>query len=118
MADAVKRQQPAARAAQRGDKDAEVVPPSFSASYLNNPEPRYPLSARHRGLEGTVILRVLVSADGLPARVIVQTSSGSRILDAAAAEDVQKSWRFVPARRGTQAVEAEVDVPIVFKLKG
>lgn len=62
-------------------------------------------------------LKVLVNAEGVPASVGVEKTSGSRHLDNAALDTV-RSWRFVPARRGDQAVEAWVLVPIVFRLEG
>ena len=94
----------------------ELVPPRFDAAYLDNPAPRYPASARRALEEGRVLLRVLVSADGRPLRVDVATSSGSDALDAAAIDAVRR-WRFVPARRGDVAVDASVQVPIVFSLR-
>ncbi len=92
-----------------------VVAPLFDAAYLNNPAPPYPRSARKLGLEGTVILRVLVSPDGKPAQVRVETSSGTQTLDEAALNAVRK-WSFVPARQGERSVTASVDVPIRFNL--
>jgi protein TonB len=96
---------------------AAVTPPVFNASYLRNPAPHYPLAARRTGEQGTATVRVLVTAEGLPARVELEKSSGSTHLDAAAVEAV-KGWRFLPARRGTDAVEGWVLVPIVFRLEG
>jgi protein TonB len=98
---------------------ASVAPtlPGFSAAYLRNPAPRYPLVARRAGDQGTVTLRVLVTRNGLPARVDVENSSGSPPLDAAALEAV-RAWRFVPARQGPDAIESWVLVPIVFRLEG
>jgi protein TonB len=57
-----------------------------------------------------------VTTEGLPARVDLQKSSGSAHLDRAAIETV-KGWRFKPARRGNEAVEGWVDVPVVFNLR-
>lgn len=94
-----------------------VVPPNFNAAYLRNPPPRYPVSARRNGEQGTVTLKILVTRDGLPASITVQATSGYTTLDQAALEAV-RGWRFAPARRGTQPVEAWVLVPIVFKLEG
>jgi protein TonB len=93
------------------------TPAGFNAAYLRNPAPPYPLAARHAGEQGTVTLRVLVSFDGLASRVAVEKSSGSPHLDAAALEAV-KAWRFTPARRGVDAVESWMLVPIVFRLEG
>ena len=96
---------------------AAISPPVFNAAYLRNPPPRYPLIARRNGEQGTVTLKVLVTRDGVPASVAVETSSGSPHLDSAALEAV-RAWRFVPARRGSQPVEAWVLVPVVFRLEG
>lgn len=94
-----------------------VTPPSFSAAYLRNPAPRYPLAARRAGEQGTVTLRVLITRDGLPARVELEKTSGSSHLDIAAQEAV-RTWRFEPARRGAEPIESWHLVPIVFRLEG
>jgi periplasmic protein TonB len=89
----------------------------FNAAYLRNPEPVYPLTSRRRGEQGTVLLRVVVTREGTAASVNVDRTSGHAALDQAALDAVRK-WRFVPARRGADAVESTVVVPIVFELKG
>ena len=94
---------------------APVTPPRSDAAYLSNPKPQYPLAARRRGDQGTVLVQVLVSADGLAARVRLEKSSGHPALDEAAMTAV-KSWRFVPAQQGGRAVESPYTVPVVFKL--
>ncbi|MGE5466121.1 MAG: energy transducer TonB [Ignavibacteria bacterium] len=88
----------------------------YDADYLHNPKPVYPMFSRRNGEEGKVQLRVRVSADGVPLEVEIKQSSGFARLDAAAREAVQK-WRFVPARRGSEAIESWVGVPIVFSLE-
>lgn len=93
-----------------------LSPPSFNAAYLRNPAPRYPLMARRNGEQGTVTLRVRVTRTGEPGSVVLERSSGSAALDAAALATV-KEWRFVPARQNGEAVEASVLVPIVFRLR-
>jgi protein TonB len=94
-----------------------LSPPNYKAAYLSNPPPAYPRVSRRNGEEGTVVLRVRVSAAGAAIQVQVERTSGSERLDAAALEAV-KAWRFVPARRGAEAIEASVLVPIVFSLSG
>lgn len=94
-----------------------VTPPVFNVAYLRNPPPRYPLAARRNGEQGTVLLKVLVSAEGLPLRVELDQSSGSSYLDAAA-QDAVRTWRFVPARRGAQNIEDWARVPVTFRLEG
>ncbi|QTQ36011.1 Periplasmic biopolymer transport protein linking inner and outer membranes [Aromatoleum petrolei] len=94
-----------------------VIAARFDAAYLNNPAPAYPPLSRRMREEGKVMLRVQVTAEGLPAQVDLAESSGFARLDAAAREAVQR-WRFVPAKQGAQPVAAAVIVPIVFKLEG
>jgi protein TonB len=96
---------------------AAVTPASVNAAYLHNPLPRYPAAARRAGEQGTVMLRVLVTREGTAARVEIDRSSGSPHLDAAARETV-KAWRFTPGRRGADAIESWMVVPVVFRLEG
>lgn len=91
--------------------------PVFDALYLENPRPAYPALSRRLREEGRVLLRVLVTAQGRAAQVQIQASSGHERLDAAARDAVAR-WRFVPARRGEEPVEAWVLVPISFSLQG
>jgi protein TonB len=91
--------------------------PSFNAGYLHNPPPKYPAMSRRLGEQGRILLRVMVSADGAAVSVALQASSGSSRLDEAALDAVRR-WRFVPAKRGVQAVSASVVVPIKFSLGG
>ncbi|MBK7899860.1 MAG: TonB family protein [Azonexus sp.] len=93
-----------------------VVAARFDADYLHNPKPIYPAIARRNGEEGKVLLKVRVSAEGSALEVEVKQSSGFPRLDAAAREAVQR-WRFVPARRGEEAIESSVVVPINFSLE-
>jgi protein TonB len=92
-----------------------LVSARFNADYLQNPKPVYPRISRRRGEQGKVVLRVFVSADGSPGKIELRTGSGYQRLDQAAREAVTH-WRFVPAKRGEQAVSAWVVVPIVFSL--
>ncbi|MCR5895761.1 energy transducer TonB, partial [Burkholderia sp. HAN2018] len=89
--------------------------PIGDAAYLRNPAPDYPAFAQEQGWEGRVVLRVHVLANGTPDAVDVRTSSGRRMLDNAAVAAV-KRWTFVPAKRGDEAVDGWVNVPIDFKL--
>lgn len=96
---------------------APMTAARFDADYLANPKPAYPVTSRRMGEEGKVVLRVKVSPGGTPAAVEVRQSSGFPRLDEAAKSAVEH-WRFVPARRGDEAVESWVSVPIVFSLQG
>lgn len=92
-------------------------PPRFDADYLHNPPPAYPPLARRMHLEGRVVLRVHVGHEGRPLEVLVDTGSGYDILDRAALDAVRR-WRFVPARRGAEAIAAWVRVPLAFHIAG
>lgn len=91
-------------------------PARFDAAYLHNPQPPYPEMARRLGQQGRVVLRVRVNAQGTPLAIDVHRSSGFSRLDDAARAAVEH-WRFVPARRGNDAVESSVLVPIQFDLR-
>jgi protein TonB len=84
--------------------------------YHLNPPPSYPRVARRRNYQGTVVLDVLVTADGVVADVRVAASSGYAILDRSALNTV-KAWRFAPARKGRQPIEMWVQVPVRFELR-
>lgn len=93
-----------------------VTEPRFDAAYLNNPTPAYPPLSRRLREQGRVLMRVYVDPHGAPAQVQVRQSSGHRRLDSAA-ESAVRRWRFVPARRGSDAIGAWVLVPISFSLR-
>lgn len=88
----------------------------FDADYLNNPAPVYPALSRKSQEEGKVLLLVQVTANGDAENVQIKQSSGYPRLDDAAMKAVRK-WRFVPARRGTEAVASSVVVPLSFRLE-
>jgi len=94
---------------------AAETDPVFDAAYLNNPAPEYPTSAKQRNIQGKVLLNVVVKVDGTPAQVMISRSSGSSLLDEAAVDAV-KQWRFIPARRSGESVQANVIVPVEFKI--
>lgn len=84
--------------------------------YDVNPQPPYPIVARRRGYEGTVLLAVRVMEDGSVGGVKVARSSGYKVLDRSALKAV-RTWRFIPGKRGDGPVEMEVQVPLTFRLK-
>ncbi|KLJ01781.1 hypothetical protein WQ56_05310 [Luteimonas sp. FCS-9] len=102
---------------------AEVAPPTMTApasgvqlQYAAAPAPAYPRDALRAGNTGVVQLEVHVGVDGRPLSVRVHRSSGHRDLDQAALRQVQRHWRFQPALRDGQPVEAIGLVPIAFDL--
>lgn len=97
------------------DKVAARSEPVFNAAYLHNPAPVYPASARRKDVQGRVLLEVSVTVQGTAREVVVSNSSGSILLDDAALYAVRQ-WKFIPAKRGGEIVEAKVIVPVEFKL--
>lgn len=91
--------------------------PIFNARYLRNPKVPYPPEAKRMGVEGTVVLNVVVSPQGRAEMIDILTSSGSALLDEAAVAAVRE-WRFLAAYRGMQAVTEAVIVPVRFSLDG
>lgn len=64
---------------------------------IRDAKPSYPASARNMGISGSVGVRVLVSADGVPESVTVVASSGNSAVDESVVEAAYK-WRFDPSR--------------------
>lgn len=104
------------KAAEKPAPVEEIIEqPKFGVAYLKNPAPNYPRTSRRMGEEGRVLLKVLVSAEGAANSVSIEKSSGFTRLDQSALEAV-KRWRFIPARKGSQALSAYVLVPMNFSL--
>ncbi len=79
------------------------------------PKPTYPDFARRLGHEGRVVIRVQVLSSGAVGTASIERSSGYAVLDEAALATI-KRWRFRPAQRAGQPVDATLNVPITFKL--
>jgi periplasmic protein TonB len=92
-----------------------IVPPRPVAGMETNRAPTYPETARRRGEQGRVMLRVNVSADGMPLGVEVMATSGHPSLDTAAMSAVRQ-WRFIPATQAGRSVAASAEVPVRFQL--
>lgn len=70
----------------------------------------YPVLARKRRNEGTVIAEFSINAKGYPQNIQIIKSSGFSLLDSAARDTIQKASPF-PVIRGT------IEVPLTFILK-
>lgn len=75
----------------------------------------YPEMARKAGIEGQVIVRVLVGKDGKPKKAVVQQTD-SKMLDKAAVKAVLKQI-FTPAIQNGKPITCWVSIPIKFKLR-
>ncbi|WP_370262969.1 energy transducer TonB [Limnobacter sp.] len=94
---------------------APVTPPRTDAAHLNNPAPQYPALSRRLGEQGRVLLDVYILPDGSVGDIKLNTSSGHARLDNAALAAV-KTWKYVPARRGDQAIAFWYVQPVSFVL--
>lgn len=81
-----------------------------------NPPLSYPQVALRRGYAGVVMLKVLVSREGFPLRIEIETSSGYGVLDRDAVEEVRR-WRFKPALRGGVPMEMWIRQPVDYRLE-
>jgi protein TonB len=75
---------------------------------------RYPEVARLAGLEGNVVIELLIDESGVPSNPKVLRSAGD-ILDDAAVDALLKQ-RFKPGRQRGKAVKVRMAFPVRFKL--
>ncbi len=78
----------------------------------------YPLMARKRGLEGTVVVSVIIKNNGEVIEHKIVQESGHKMLDQAALSMIMKITNFksFPIELGTS--DLELKFPIAFKLNG
>lgn len=76
---------------------ARGVQPKGQRSWAARIQENYPRRAAQEEIEGTVGVRVTVTADGRATSCSVTSSSGSNILDDAACKDLERYGRFEPA---------------------
>ncbi len=79
--------------------------------------PSYPALARQAGIEGTVLLRVVVGTDGKVESATVIQSDVTPAMEKAAMA-AARQFLFKPAKQRTVPVRASMAVPIRFKLHG
>ena len=81
---------------------------------LYAPDPEYSEEARKAKYQGTVVLWLIVGADGRPRDIRIARSLGMG-LDEKALEAV-KLWKFEPAEKGGQAVAVQINIEVRFRL--
>lgn len=95
--------------------EAGVTTTTDPQFYRNLP-PIYPPEAQANGWQGTVLLRLEISAAGAVSAVHIERGSGYTVLDRAAVEAV-RLWRARPATRGGHPVATTEFQPVIFRLK-
>lgn len=83
---------------------------------LETPKPEYPAIAKQAGIQGKVIVQILLDLDGSVMQTRVARSSGNQALDDAAAEGAKK-FKFTPAKQRDKPVRVWVSMPIDFRLE-
>jgi TonB family protein len=76
--------------------------------------PSYPLLAQHMDVQGSVVLKALIGADGIIQDLHVL--SGPAIL-AAAAQQAVREWHFKPVLQNGQPVETMAKIVVNFTIK-
>ncbi|GEM_PF-6259592 len=76
-------------------------------------DPIYPEAALNAGVEGLVVVKVLIDTTGLVERAEIVKSHP--LLDQAA-EDAARQFQFKPAQRGNRPVKVWISIPFQFRL--
>jgi TonB family protein len=94
---------------------AALAPPeqALPPTIIESTPPPYPESARARGIEGRVVLMVLVRRDGSVGAASVSEGL-EESLDQSALRAVNE-WKFAPALRNGRTVEVVLEVEVEFR---
>jgi protein TonB len=79
--------------------------------------PIYPLMAERAGLEGRVVVRVLVDASGRVRDAVVVRCSPSGVGFEESARDALMQWVFTPAVQNDHPVAVWVNIPVRFAIR-
>lgn len=82
---------------------------------INKVQPVYPEGAKAAGSQGTVILRAVISMDGVPLSLRVMNDQIDPELARSAIESVSK-WRYTPTLLNGQPIEVDTTVQVNFTL--
>ncbi|GEM_PF-6859229 len=95
---------------------AAIMKTRLNKTSMHAPKPRYPRMAVKRGIEGSVVVKILINEQGLPYEVSVLKSSGFKVLDDAAKKTAMQ-WKFSPALVDGKPVKSQNHQPFVFSLQ-
>ena len=92
----------------------EYIAVAFKPKLIKRVAPVYPELARKAGIQGTVVVRVLIGTDGNVEKAVIFKSIP--MLDEAALA-AAKRFKFIPGRQRDKNVKVWMAIPFVFKLK-
>ena len=91
------------------------VPREIEPAPITPIRPEYPELARKAGIEGTVIVKILIDREGMVRDAIVVRGVGAG-LDQAAVEAIRQT-RYTPAIQNNQPIAVWVAQPVYFRLR-
>ncbi len=106
--------EPAASSAPKSAKDLQTPPSLKGGLEALQQELQYPKMAEEAGIEGKVLLQVVVDENGMPEVVQVKRSA-HRTLDSAAVRAV-RSVEFEPGKKNGTPTDAKMVLPVLFRI--
>lgn len=82
---------------------------------LRSVPPEYPYGAKRNRVEGEVVVRMLVTRQGIPTNLSIESANPSGVFEKAALS-AAKRWKFRPGHYKGQAVDTWVLLPFNFEL--
>jgi protein TonB len=76
----------------------------------------YPLLARSRGWEGTVLLALRIESDGRLEKVHVERGSGYAVLDHSALDSLNRLGRLTEASAWLEGRSLDMQLPVIYRL--
>lgn len=101
----------------RPSKIYEVSEVDKKPDIVRQTAPDYPRSARQKGLEDIIVLRILLSDTGAVLETKVLRAARVDPQFEKSAEDAVRRWQFSPATKGGRAVSVWYNVAVPFQLR-
>lgn len=76
--------------------------------------PVFPAALRRKGVAGSAVLSFVVTPEGVTRDI--RLISATQAAFANAAIEAVKQWRYIPAKKGSHAVNCAMEIPVVFNL--
>jgi TonB family protein len=83
---------------------------------VHQDDPAYPETARNAGVEGIVVLQIVIDETGKVVEANAVAGQPPGIFEEAAVEAV-KDWEFEPAMQGGKPIKVRIAQTVIFKLK-